>query len=65
MKPEKLRPYTIREVSEKIGLSVHGTKAWIKTFLPDIYPQGIRKNFFTQGEYKRIINEFDRDQEKK
>ena len=65
MNSDKLRPYTIQEVAERMSLSEHGAKAWIKTFLPDIYSDDKRKNFFSSGEYKRIFKEFDRDQEKR
>lgn len=59
MKHKRLNTYSLQEISAIFGLTERVTKAWIKTHVPGIYDKVGRKNYFTSGEFRRIIQRFD------
>jgi hypothetical protein len=50
---------TLKEISNRMGLSPQSAKKWIQTFTDISFPiQKNRKRFFTPGEEKKIMDEW-------
>lgn len=52
---------TLKEIADKMGLSCKAAKKWILTFTDIEFPKNKkRKKYFTSGETKKIIEEFEK-----
>lgn len=59
MEKKQRSGHSLKEIAATLNLSIPTTRKWIQCMIPGIYIKGKRKGFFTQGEYERILAEFD------